>query len=173
MVIVGLLASTTYIQMLENSLFDRSSWGYGSSKRADLMDGSSKVSVGPETGWQWKENVAEEIPAAKHVALVSLSFPPQSSATSSPVIPSTSATELQSEDPSTKVFSVPFDELPGFINTVKAIPAADAESTEENATKQYIMQTGRGKSGKGSWIARAEDAVRNVWDLIQVSISGN
>ncbi|KAA8910112.1 putative 3-hydroxy-3-methylglutaryl CoA reductase [Sphaerosporella brunnea] len=163
MVIVALLASTTYIQMLENSLFDRSSWGQSGSKRADLMDGSARVSVGQETGWQWKENTADEVTGAKHVALVSLSFPPQSLATSSPVLPSTSATELESEDPATKVFSVPYDELPGFISSIKVVPA---ESTEEGATKQYTMQTGR-KSSSGNLISRAEDAVRNVWDLIQ------
>lgn len=57
-VIIALLASTTYISILENSLFDRSAmrWAFGGSKKnLSLMDGSARVAVGEETQWKWKE----------------------------------------------------------------------------------------------------------------------
>jgi hydroxymethylglutaryl-CoA reductase (NADPH) len=57
-VIIALLASTTYVSILENSLFDRSAmrWAFGGSKKnLSLMDGSARVAVGEETQWKWKE----------------------------------------------------------------------------------------------------------------------
>jgi len=168
-VIVALLASTTYIQMLEHSLFDRTSplWGHGGSKRADLLDGSVQVAVGEQTGWEWKENAADAVLGAKHVALVSLSFP--NSLASSPVLPVTSATELPSNDAATKIYSVPFEELNGFINMVKTVPTINSDSADEGEQKEWVMQTGRGSKGSNNGIfAQAEEAVRSVWDLIQV-----
>lgn len=62
-VIIALLASTTYISILENSLFDRSAmkWAFGSSKKdVSLMEGSARVAVGAGTEWKWKEIGTEE-----------------------------------------------------------------------------------------------------------------
>ena len=173
MVIVALLASTTYIQMLEHSLFDRNSslWGHGISKRAELLDGSVTVAVGQETDWKWKETAAaaDEFAGAKHIAVVSLSFPPLSLATSTPILPSSvSATELESKDPSTKIYAVPFEELGIFINQVKTLPS-NSDTTDEDERKQWVMQAGRGsRASHGGIIARTEEAARNIWDLIQV-----
>lgn len=165
LVIVALMASTTYLQMLEHSLFDRSTSFWGNTKRTDILDGSVKVAVGQETAWQWKENAAEEVVGAKHLALVSLSFPPATLETSAPIIPVTSTAKLLSEDDSSKVYSVPVEELPGFINTVKTIPCSASDASDR---KHWVMQTGR-KSANGGLIARAELAVRELWDMIQVT----
>ncbi|KAI5820266.1 putative 3-hydroxy-3-methylglutaryl CoA reductase [Pyronema omphalodes] len=163
LVIVALMASTTYLQMLEHSLFDRSTSFWGNTKRSDILDGSVKVAVGQETAWQWKENAAEEVVGAKHLALVSLSFPPATLETSAPIIPVTSTAKLLSEDAASKVYSVPVEELPGFINTVKTIPSSASDDSDR---KHWVMQTGR-KSANGGLIARAELAVRELWDMIQ------
>jgi hydroxymethylglutaryl-CoA reductase (NADPH) len=55
-VIIALLASTTYISILENSLFERPgvNW-FGGSKKGALLDGSVRVGLGEETQWKWKE----------------------------------------------------------------------------------------------------------------------
>jgi len=131
------------------------------------MDGSVKVAVGEQTGWQWKENVSDEVPDAKHLALVSLSFPHRSLETSAPGIPTTSASELASNDPLVKVYSVPFEELAGFINTVKTIPSS-ADTINGGDRRQWVMQTGRTKNNNSGIIARAEQALRELWDMIQV-----
>ena len=55
-VIIALLASTTYISLLEDSLFERSgkNW-FGGAKRGALLNGSVRVGLGEETQWKWKE----------------------------------------------------------------------------------------------------------------------
>lgn len=166
LVIVALLASTTYIQMLEHSLFDNGSsfWGQ-SSHRADLMDGSVKVAVGEQTAWSWKENAADEVTGAKHLALVTLSFP-RASLETSPLLPAFSdATEIVSADPLTKVYAVPIEELPEFINTVRVVPTSVVGNGEK---RQWTMQSERAKRS-GNVIARAEQVINDLWEVIKVS----
>jgi hydroxymethylglutaryl-CoA reductase (NADPH) len=56
-VFVSLLASTTYIGLLEGSLFDQVATLDGTSSRTEwgsLVEGSRKLWVGPQTGWKWQ-----------------------------------------------------------------------------------------------------------------------
>nr|ABD66599.1 putative 3-hydroxy-3-methylglutaryl CoA reductase [Tuber borchii] len=77
-VIIALLASTTYISLLEDSLFERSgnNW-FGGAKRGALLNGSVRVGLGEETQWKWKEigNQDMEDKSATELALLTLSFP--------------------------------------------------------------------------------------------------
>jgi hydroxymethylglutaryl-CoA reductase (NADPH) len=153
--------------MLENSLFDRSSSIWGSSRRLDLLESSARVAVNEQSGWQWKEYSGEDVSDAKHIALVSLTFPLVSLDTT-PVFPITpSAKELPSDDLTTKAYSVPFEDLPGFVNAIKTIPSTQEDATGKGEQKRWVMQTGRRPSGQGfiTWI---KGGILGVWDLIQV-----
>lgn len=56
-VVVALLASTTYVGLLESSLFDRSIYagsGLGKADFNSLLVGSKQLRAGPETAWKWQ-----------------------------------------------------------------------------------------------------------------------
>lgn len=60
-VFVALLASTSYVGVLEGSLLDPSSSSPGIAGVADvtsLLDGGRQLRVGEETGWQWRPKQA-------------------------------------------------------------------------------------------------------------------
>jgi hydroxymethylglutaryl-CoA reductase (NADPH) len=56
LVFVAILASTTYLGLLDSSLFDRQASIGHSVGRVDfntLLNGSKRLFVGQETGWKW------------------------------------------------------------------------------------------------------------------------
>lgn len=169
-VIIALLASTTYVSMLENSLFDNSfsAWSYASPRRADLMDGNVEVAVGEATQWQWAENAADKVEGAQHVALVSLKFPDSALETLSPVFPITQARELESDDPLTKVYAVEYSALNDFVGAVKSVPAATEQADAEQ--RMWILQLGQSRGNKGGYgiVGRVTEAAQNIWDMVKV-----
>ena len=96
-VFVALLASTSYIGLLEGSLFKSGSPARDFSHGVDLdslTDGGRSLKVGQETGWKWlsvsrsstnmdnvyknhssKLSVTDELQSAEHLALLTLVFP--------------------------------------------------------------------------------------------------
>jgi hydroxymethylglutaryl-CoA reductase (NADPH) len=60
-VFIALLASTTYIGLLEGSLFDRKVGSLGTDW-SSLVEGSRQLRIGKETGWKWDvvDNTAVE-----------------------------------------------------------------------------------------------------------------
>jgi hydroxymethylglutaryl-CoA reductase (NADPH) len=70
LVFVAILASTTYLGLLESSLFDRQASIGHTVGRVDfntLLNGSKRLFVGRETGWRWvpeendKQRGADEV----------------------------------------------------------------------------------------------------------------
>ncbi|TGZ83659.1 hypothetical protein EX30DRAFT_327285 [Ascodesmis nigricans] len=163
-VIIAILASTSYVSMLEHSLFGKgfSVFNYGGAhKRADVMEGKVELALGQETGWKWEENVAGKVSGAQNMVLVSLQFPEPTLGNSSPVFPEVSAQELPSEDSTTRVYSVPQDELPGFLASVQAVDSDEPK-------RQWVMQIGDLRQGRNTGLAaRITDAASNVWKLVQ------
>lgn len=53
---VALLASTSYVGLLEGSLFDHTSLGndVGSTDLSSLMEGGRRLRLGQETSWKWQ-----------------------------------------------------------------------------------------------------------------------
>ncbi|KAI5793125.1 putative 3-hydroxy-3-methylglutaryl CoA reductase [Geopyxis carbonaria] len=171
-VIIALLASTTYVSMIENSLFDRSIgyWNHGGTKRLDFMDGHVDVAVGEETGWKWKETSMETVPDAKHIALLSLKFPATALKTSSAVIPYTTVAELPSDDSSKRVYAVPYEELSSFVSSIRTMPTAEEDETVDGEKRQWVMQIGEilgTKGPKTGVIARVQETIYNLWDIVQ------
>ncbi|KAI9778710.1 MAG: 3-hydroxy-3-methylglutaryl-coenzyme A (HMG-CoA) reductase isozyme [Geoglossum umbratile] len=145
-VFISLLASTTYIGLLEGSLFDRVGTLDDASSRSEwssLVEGSRKLWVGPQTGWKWQLDDAggpsEAAEDAKHLALLTFVFPgssPTSSHTAPPArsvplppnssaqhLPSTSGPFSSMSQDSTLAFSVPLEETSEFLSFVQEIPS--------------------------------------------------
>lgn len=165
-VVVALLASSTYIGLLEDSLFDASS----SVRRAEwssLIEGSRNLRAGPDTAWAWQNVDDTAIPrTADHVALLTLVFPETTSADTSrepPVVnavpmpqnlsikslPPTSNSFTTYAQESALAFALPYSQAPEFLSVVQEIPndnpAHEVRETEEHGRekKLWIMKAAR------------------------------
>ena len=163
-VIVALLASSTYIGLLEESLFDASK----SVRKADwssLVEGSRSLKAGPETSWRWQSVDWDPTQPAgsDHLALLTLVFP-ESLSTDAPLtapmahtvpipqnlsitaLPSTSNSLTTYSQDSALAFSISFKEAPEFLAVAQEIP-------DENPNPQ-IRETEHGREKK-CWIMKA------------------
>ncbi|KAI9835215.1 MAG: 3-hydroxy-3-methylglutaryl-coenzyme A (HMG-CoA) reductase isozyme, partial [Thelocarpon superellum] len=146
-VFVALLASTTYMGLLEGRLFDAPSHG-GAVHGTDwgvLTHGSKSLRVGPDTGWKWQMDdkdpatVTAAAPNAQHLALLTFVFSgslssdlahhaPPDGAIPTPQdlgvspLPSTSSLLSPLSHDSTLAFSLPYTNAPNFLALVQEIP---------------------------------------------------
>ncbi|CCC07826.1 unnamed protein product [Sordaria macrospora k-hell] len=160
-VLVALLASSSYIGLLQNSLFDVTR----SVRKADwesLQAGSRMLRAGADTEWNWQNHDAEApIPAnANHLALLTLVFPDSSESGSAaaqmnavPIpanlsitpLPSTAISFTYSQD-SALAFSLPYSQASEFLTNAQEIPNA--------VSSQETIETERGYEKK-MWIMKA------------------
>ncbi|KAI9788129.1 MAG: 3-hydroxy-3-methylglutaryl-coenzyme A (HMG-CoA) reductase isozyme, partial [Candelina submexicana] len=143
-VFVALLASTTYLGLLEGSLFDgtRSLDDGSPTNFTSLEEGSRTLRTSQETGWKWQVDDNGKVPAsdevARHLALLTLVFPnslsvhsPQSApdAQSIPLRPDSSHKQLPStsnllspiSQDTSLAFSLPYEEASDFLTSVREI----------------------------------------------------
>ncbi|PGH08700.1 hydroxymethylglutaryl-CoA reductase (NADPH) [Polytolypa hystricis UAMH7299] len=160
-VVVALLASTTYVGVLEGSIFesvrDRS---YGSDRLdvGSLFEGARHLRLGEKTGWRWQVDdtagagVGQD---ARHLALTTFVFPDSSSRSTrtAPVaenvpfpancsaqsIPYTPNLLAPISQDSALAFTVPFDQAAYFLKAVQEIPDS-TDSTSETEQKKWIMK---------------------------------
>ena len=61
MCFVALLASTSYVGLLEGSLFDHTSLGnnVGSTDLSSLMEYGRRLRLGKDTSWKWQTEVGD------------------------------------------------------------------------------------------------------------------
>ncbi|KAH0535977.1 hypothetical protein FGG08_007134 [Glutinoglossum americanum] len=172
-VFVALLASTTYIGLLEGSLFDRAATIDHASSRAEwnsLVEGSRKLWVGPKTNWKWQledaEKSSETIKDARHLALLTFVFPDSSPAsshkapsarsvllslnTSARHLPSTSGPFSSMSQESTLAFSVPLEEASELLSVVQEIP--NELKTPETSTHEPVEEI---RPEEKKWIMKA------------------
>jgi hydroxymethylglutaryl-CoA reductase (NADPH) len=186
-VVVAVLASTSYVGLLQDSLFDASS----SVRRADwssLLDGSRVLRTGPETAWRWQavEHDAQASSDAEHLALLSLVFPETLSDDSPSTAPSPNAipaphnlsvTSLPStENPLTAysqdtmlAYALPYKQAPEFIAAAQEIPNEDAKETvtrHGREKKMWIMRAARVNS-RSSIVQWASNAWSEFLDLLK------
>ncbi|KAM0344514.1 hypothetical protein ACHAPU_007488 [Fusarium lateritium] len=167
-VLVAVLASTSYVGLLQESFF--SSGADASVGKADwssLVEGSRVLRAGPETSWNWKvidqDSVANAGADADHLALLTLVFPDTLSAESSstaprsqhvPIPQNLSITPLPSTDnpftaysqDSILAYSLPYVEGPEFLAATQEIPNEDAVETETEhgrEKKTWIMKAAK------------------------------
>ncbi|RFU25379.1 hypothetical protein B7463_g10949, partial [Scytalidium lignicola] len=183
-VIVALLASTTYIGLLETSLFDVVKSTNGKADWSSLVEGSRHLRVGSETGWKWQTvDVDTPIPAdAEHLALLTFVFPDSmgtNSAQTAPLahnlplpgnlsvraLPSTSNPLSPISHDSGLAFALPYNEAPEFLVQAQELPNTpgqtahdrqDADTAPEQ--KMWIMKAAKVDEHEGGlkgWVINA------------------
>lgn len=189
-VVIALLASTTYVGLLEGSLFDavRSSRNLPGQLDVDsLLEGSRNLRLGERTAWRWQveDTVAsEDREVAQHLALATFIFPDSSykSASTAPLadeipVPANASARPVPHTPnflapfshdSSLAFVVPFEHVSDFLKAVQEIPdpAADEGRGEQ---KKWIMRAVRGPAygSRGELKVWFTDAWSSFVDLIK------
>ncbi|KAL4869289.1 hypothetical protein BDV12DRAFT_86152 [Aspergillus spectabilis] len=189
-VVIALLASTTYVGLLEGSLFDsfRNPKNVAGQVDVDsLLLGSRSLRLGESTSWKWQAEDSlnqEEFEIAQHLAVTTFVFPDSASKSAStapiadavPVPANTSAQRVPhtpnlfspfSHD-SSLVYTLPFDQVPQFLRAVQELPDPTIED-DEGEQKMWIMRAARGPiyGSNGAvrhWIS---DAWSSFVDLIK------
>ncbi|KAI9730668.1 MAG: 3-hydroxy-3-methylglutaryl-coenzyme A (HMG-CoA) reductase isozyme [Cirrosporium novae-zelandiae] len=194
-VFVALLASTSYIGLLETSLFENS-LALSTSSQANLTyvsDGGKPLYVGEKTSWNWEHLSRQhktDVKFDQDIALVTLVFPDSSSvnthtgplaeALSTPsnssikTLPSTSNFLAPILQDTTFVFSVPHEELFDFLTSVEEIPT-DLNTDSIHTTKgtgrelKWIMKDSKnnGNGPRGAILAFVTNAWTEFIDLIK------
>ncbi|RHZ49936.1 HMG-CoA reductase [Aspergillus thermomutatus] len=189
-VVIALLASTTYVGLLEGSLFDsvRNPRNIAGQVDVDtLLQGSRSLRLGESTSWKWQVedgSVSQNYTDVHHLALTTFIFSDSLSKSSSiapaatevPIPPNASAHPVPytpnlfspfSHD-SSLAFTLPFDQVPQFLKAVQEIPDSSTDE-DDGEQKKWIMRAARGPAyGSGGalklWLA---DAWGSFVDLIK------
>jgi len=182
-VIVALLASTSYIGLLEESLFDATR-GVRKAEWSSLVEGSRLLRAAEDTAWKWQPYDADADasipPTAEHLALLTLVFPESMSTDPSkapplvnavPIpqnlsireLPSTSNSFTTYSQDSALAFSIPYGQASEFLTIAQeipnGIPSQETRETEHGREKKmWIMKAARAqtRSSLVKW-------VRNAW----------
>jgi len=194
-VIVAFLASTTYIGLLESSLFDSvKTNAAGNADWSSLIEGSRQLRLGSETGWKWQTSDTESsVPNnADHLALLTFVFPDSLAANSPQTAPLVEAVPLPhnlsiralpttsnplapiSQD-SALAFSVPYSQAPEFLAKAQELPnvAAPAERThhgfdaDTKEQKMWIMKAAKAAQTSSSMRRWAMNAWTEFVDLLK------
>ncbi|KAL9007014.1 MAG: hypothetical protein Q9188_000218 [Gyalolechia gomerana] len=191
-VFVALLASTSYIGVLEGSLLEPNSSTGNASGVADLpslLEGGRQLRVSEQSGWKWhveQDRTVESNTQTRHLALVTLVFPnslsnvypwaapladevPLPNNASAQALPSTSnPLHLISQD-STLSYSVPYVEAQDFLSAIQEIPNPAFAEKSINQPRSWIMKATRsnGNTTQRSLLNRITDAWTWFLDLIK------
>ncbi|MBE3110873.1 MAG: hypothetical protein IMZ46_10240, partial [Acidobacteria bacterium] len=162
-VIVALLASTTYVGLFQERLLDLS-WNVGKADWSSLVEGSRSLRAGPETAWKWQTAEGDDNatlgPDYDHQALLTLVFPDSSSEESPAAPPAANAIpapqnlsirSLPSTDnsltaysqDSVLAFSLPYAEAAEFLVAAQEIPNGEEQGEGQDETKMWIMKAAR------------------------------
>ncbi|MCJ1350295.1 MAG: 3-hydroxy-3-methylglutaryl-coenzyme A (HMG-CoA) reductase isozyme [Icmadophila ericetorum] len=181
-VFVALLASTTYIGLLEGSLFESTAASSDASQSIDLkslVEGGKRLRLGEATGWKWQADKPHwgQEPSAQEIALMTLVFPnslsnnsPQTAPlphaivpanTSVQSLPSTSNPFSPISQDTTLAFSMDLEEAPMFLETILEIPEVhNSKLLDDEEPRKWIVKTLRGNDSKAqnsvrSWASNA------------------
>ncbi|KAM5443536.1 3-hydroxy-3-methylglutaryl-coenzyme A (HMG-CoA) reductase isozyme [Microsporum ferrugineum] len=187
-VAIALLASTTYVGLLDGSLVESSKAnGAGQVDVASLVGGGRNLHLGPDTQWRWQVDNSAQVDTRKvsqHLAIATFVFPHSSSGSpqSPPLaehvpLPANSSAKLIPYTPNVLTpisqdthlaYSLPYDEVPYFLRSVQEIPDSidDPEGIEQ---KKWLMKAAR-SSVSGSHVAMRNwvtDGWNSFVDLIK------
>lgn len=183
-VLVALLASSTYIGLLDETLLKPDTRTVRRADWSSLVEGSRQLMVGEETGWKWQSRDGEiPVPAGtEHLALLTFVFP-DSLSDSSPqtaphahtvplphnlsirALPCTSNAFSPLSQDSALAFSIPFDQAPEFLASAQEIPNGGIEVDDDKARagleadtiqerKVWIMKAARAPDISGKSIRK-------------------
>ncbi|KOS20243.1 3-hydroxy-3-methylglutaryl-coenzyme A reductase [Escovopsis weberi] len=185
-VIYALLASTSYIGLLQHSLASGGTT-YGRADWAVLSEGSRDLVAGPETSWNWQTvepgfNLSDE---TDHLALLTFVFPdtlsaesaaaPQSSAVRTPKnvtvtsLPSTENSLTAYSQDSILAYSIDYVQAPAFLLAAQEIPHEDAEEVDTHygrEKKTWIMKAAKVQT-RSSLTLWFDNAWTNFIDLLK------
>ena len=187
-VIVALLASTTYVGLFQESLLDLS-WNVDKADFSSLVEGSRSLRAGPETAWKWQSVDAGGAAAAgdasalyDHQALLTFVFPSAEapatppSANAIPVphnlsvhpLPSTDNSLTAYSQDSALVFAVPYGQAAEFLVAAQEIPNGGGQEDEADGreTKMWIMKAARVNT-RSTIIQWAKNAWGEFIDLLK------
>ncbi|CRL19611.1 Hydroxymethylglutaryl-CoA reductase, class I, metazoan [Penicillium camemberti] len=182
---IAVLASTTYIGVLRDSLF-HAPRNVGKAYWGSLVTGSRSLIASPETGWKWDAFNSNDIPQDfDHQALITLNFPgsyadaPQILTSSfTPLVelpvlplPSTSNPLTAYSQDSTFAFAVPHQKAPELVAAIQKIPhnGFNGESLDGDAEmeqKMWIMKAAR-PNAKGSLTQWFDDSWTEFLGLLK------
>lgn len=188
-VIVAVLASTSYVGLLQESFFDLSGAAVGKADWSNLNEGSRLLLASPDNAWKWQsveQDVATARPDADHLALLTLVFPDTLSTDSGstaprshhvPIPQNLSITPLPATEnsftaysqESILAYSLPYAEGPEFLSAAQEIPSEDAEEIETShgrEKKTWIMKAAKVNT-RSTIIQWAKNAWTEFLDLLK------
>ncbi|KAF7551915.1 hypothetical protein G7Z17_g4663 [Cylindrodendrum hubeiense] len=165
-VTVAVLASTSYIGLLQERLFELNVQGaaLGKADWSSLVEGSRVLLASPDNGWKWQGvGQGADAAVAEHLALLTLVFPDTLSTESPstaprshhvPIPENLSITSLPStanpftsySQDSILAYSLPYLEGPEFLAATQEIPNEDSEeieTTHGREKKTWIMKAAK------------------------------
>ncbi|KAH9894555.1 3-hydroxy-3-methylglutaryl-coenzyme A reductase [Xylariomycetidae sp. FL2044] len=187
--IVALLASTTYVGVVKESLLDLSR-NARKAEWSSLLEGSRQLVTGPETSWKWQgyDPNMNSSKDADNLALITLIFPGSSDDAPKtaplphavPLPRNLSATHLPSSSnlltpysqDSALAFAINYSDAPKFVSAVQEIPndVPEPESRETESGKKeqkmWIMKVAKGDNGS-SIMRWAHNAWTEFVDLVK------
>ncbi|QKX62862.1 uncharacterized protein TRUGW13939_10027 [Talaromyces rugulosus] len=182
---IALLASTTYVGLLEGSIFDSFRTPGDASGPLDtssFLYGSRTLRLGEQTAWRWQSEDGTSSPSgdiSQHLALSTFIFSDASNSnipivddivlpdnvTATPVPYTPNVFSSFSHD-SSIAFAVPFESLPDFLKAVQEIPDPSTED-EEGEQRKWIMKAARGKGSRQAFKVWVTEAWSSFVDLIK------
>ncbi|KAJ9645476.1 hydroxymethylglutaryl-CoA reductase (NADPH) [Exophiala oligosperma] len=183
-VAIALLASTSYIGLLQESLFDSGIKSLQHNGRVDveaLLKGSRTLELSQNTAWKWQFSDDSGVPEVSlgpnHYALTTFVFPDSSSAPDAQSIPipvNVTATNVPttsnllspiSHDTSLAFYTT-FSELPDFLRAAQELPAQNVPSeTDEQAS--WTMKAARVGNGQATYATWFREGWTSFVDLIK------
>ncbi|KAE8350232.1 hydroxymethylglutaryl-coenzyme A reductase-domain-containing protein [Aspergillus coremiiformis] len=163
-VVVALLASTTYVGLIEGSIFDsiRNPKNVAGLVDVDtLLQGGRNLRLGERTSWKWQvEDVLAPMDneATQHLALATFVFPDSTrSHATAPIadevpVPANASAQPVPHTPnlfspfshdSSLAFTLPYAQVSQFLKAVQEIPDSSADD-DGGEQKKWIMRAARG-----------------------------
>ncbi|KAH6610051.1 3-hydroxy-3-methylglutaryl-coenzyme a reductase [Trichoderma cornu-damae] len=186
-VVVALLASSSYIGLLQETLLGNTA-NVNKAEWSSLAEGSRGLIASPETGWKWQnvDQSSASSDGADHLALLTLAFPeivsadaavaaPLSHAVPTPgnlsitVLPATLNSFAAYARDSVLAYALPYEQGPEFIAAAQEIPlenAQEAETQHGREKKMWIMKAAKVDAGS-SIVLWARDAWSKFLDLLK------
>ncbi|RMZ87671.1 hypothetical protein DV736_g5096, partial [Chaetothyriales sp. CBS 134916] len=187
-VAIALIASTSYVGLLQQSLFDTGIGSLQENGKIDvdsLLKGSRILELSKGTDWKWQ--LSDDEPAHRaaaynqHLALATFVFPDSSSSQLAPVpnafqvsgnltvhnVPATSNLLSSISEDSSLAFYTPYDQIGDFLKSTQELPAG--HSTPDGVAPKWVMKAARlkGSSPYGSYALWLSEAWTSFVDLIK------
>ncbi|RMZ78388.1 hypothetical protein DV738_g3891, partial [Chaetothyriales sp. CBS 135597] len=187
-VVIALIGSTSYVGLLQQSLFDTGIGSLQENGKIDvdsLLKGSRVLELSGATDWRWQ--LSDDGPEHRatsqnqHLALATFVFPDSSSSQLAPApgafqayrnltvhnAPVTSNLLSSISEDSTLAFYTPYDQVADFLKSAQELPAGHL--VPDSVGQKWIMKAARikGSSPYGSYALWLSEAWTSFVDLIK------